>query len=396
MTIKYTILAFLLALSCGVQGQSCCDKLGIKEVPGMPSFYYPGNGGGFKDSYTVMSTTTTTLDAAGEMLGFMGRLHINGEPTTAKNCTAAGGCSISWRAGTISGFAGSDDTIQIGIQDLSTSAVPSQPDETFGVSGTFAGDVDPPTTGAWNTSDMETDGDDTSYSNGDMLAVVWNLSACNGCSVRVQALLNNTAISLPTSALKTAGTWAQQGATVPNVLITFDDGSLGWIDGGTILSATNITTYNSGSTPDEYALMFTVPFNMKVDALYCMCANGSAGDGELILYSGADTSSPVALATVVLDDDQTNAHTNAAKWRMEFMATPVYLRPGATYAVAYRPTSANNVTLQTMTLADASHRAAWTGTNMSLGTRSDQTGAFSSTTTTIPVIGVRVSGAFTQ
>lgn len=390
---KLILFLLSLTLSASVSGQSCCDRDGNKDVPGMGHFLFPGYGGNPIADGVGAAATTILLDAAGEMGAMYGYLHINGSPATAKNCTASGGCSISWRAGTISGFAGGDDSIQIGIQDLGTTTTPAQPDETFGVSGTFVGNVDPPTTAAWNISDMETDGDDTSYSQGDLIAIVWNLSACNGCSVVATGATSSASSHIPGSALKTGGTWAALASVIPNAVITFDDGTLGWIDGSVIFSTTGTSgNFNTGSTPDEIGMCFTVPTVWRVDALYANVLAAAGADAEIILYRDATTATPVAMKTIAFDDDFVSA---ASSLRLNiFGIAEQILKPGVTYAVTLRPTTANNNATVQQVLGNAAHQAAWGGTTAYGCSRSDNAGAFSSmsSNTVVNDMGVRVSG----
>lgn len=328
-------------------------------------------------------STTLTLDAAGEKAAFVGTLHINGQPTSAKNCTAAGGCSIGWRAGAVSGFAGADDTMSIGIQDLSTSAgTPPVPDETFNLNGDLVGNSNPPSANAWNTTDIGTDGADTSYNQGDNIAIVFDLTACNGCSVIVSTLVLGGTFQFANTPLKTGGTWAIQ-TLAPNAIITFDDGSLGWITGSQVYSANSAVAYNSGSVADEYAAIFTVP-RSQVTAIGLWVSwqpGNTSADAELILYDNP-LGTPRALATITLDATQS---TSTAITRLYYgtFPTALALNPGGTYAVALRPTTATNVTLSKWTVSDATHRAAWSGgTSNQTGSRADQTGAFGSLSTT--------------
>lgn len=393
------LIPLLLALvSCSAFAEDGYQR-GIKDIDGVPAFFYPGLGGSPNNdtvqtavnATTVMNSATTANRAA-----FTGHLYIDGRPTTAKNCTAAGGCSIGWRAGTISGFAGADDSIDIGIQDTDTAnGPPTRPDGTYGVKGTFVGNVDPPTSAAWNTSDMETDGDDTSYSHGDLISVTFDLTACNGCSVSVAGFPPGYGSNLPSSTYITGSAWTQAGGQGVNILITFDDGTFGWLDGTMPTLTTGTTAFNTGSANDEQAMCFTVPRKMEADALYVQYVPGANADGNLTLYANATSSSPTQLYQFSLDANIAMANT-VARWTIKtFPATSrQFFYPGVIYAVALQATTANSLSLGTSTLAVAAQQRMVGGASAYGCQRDGSSGAFAtiSSNTILYAIGARISG----
>ena len=61
------------------------------------------------------------------------------------------------------------------------------------------------------------------------------------------------------------------------------------------------------------------------------------------------------------------------------------------YAVAVRPTTANNVNIQVITFDVEAFKKCWPGgIKTQKGTRADQTGAFTASTTEIALAGVRI------
>ena len=63
-------------------------------------------------------------------------------------------------------------------------------------------------------------------------------------------------------------TWANANSGT-NILFQFDDGTYGELDSFQVMPfQSNMTayTYNSGSSPNEYAMKFQLPFPAKVDA----------------------------------------------------------------------------------------------------------------------------------
>lgn len=388
---RTAILFFLAITVSSVFAESSSDRDGPKWIPGTDCFFYPNAGTLQTAANTVTFSTSLLMNAATEKVAFNTYLFINGRPSTAKSCTAAGGCSIKWLAGTISGFEGADDSIDIGIQDVSTAALPTQPDGTYGVKGTFVGNVDPPTTAAWNTSDMETDGDDTSYSHGDLISVVFDMTACNGCSITVSGMNNTSTGHIPNSSLYT-GTWASINA-VPNFIITFDDGTIGWGDGSRPMSSWSTTAYNQTSTPDERALVFSLPFDFVIDQVWAKDIPGANADFEMDIYANATSATPTLLSRNSQDDHWLRAAASDAV-RHKLLTTPVYGYRGVSYAISMKPTTNNGITTYHANVADASYLAAWGGTSAVLGTRTNGTDdagpTFDLTTTAVPLIGARI------
>jgi hypothetical protein len=353
--------------------------------------YFPltgGYGGGVGSNF--LAATVLQLDAAGEMGGFMGSLYIDGAPTAAKDCTAAGGCSITWRTGGTVTWGGGDDTINIGIQDLHpTTGPPVQPDEVMNVYGTFVSGTDSFSATTTYTADMETDGADTSYAHADMIAIVFDLSSCNGCRIDVATSGGtSSATGWPAAGLKTGGTWAAN-AVMPNALITFDDGTLGWIY-GTVpnLASSGSIAYGTGSNPDEYGVSCVIDHDAIVEGVYWWGSLTDAGGAELSVYIDPTGTPTEPVTAITLDSDQTvSSATNRISqlnWPTEFL-----LKANTRFAVTFRATTATNVSIVRTNVTTAGHMAMLPGgTNCYEVTRNGDSGVFTEVTTARPHIGL--------
>jgi hypothetical protein len=83
------------------------------------------------------------------------------------------------------------------------------------------------------------------------------------------------------------GTWSFALARTPNIVLCFDDGTYGTLITSTIFSATGVLTYNSGSNPDEYALVGQFPFPVRADGAWVMA--DFDGNNSIILTCGETT-----------------------------------------------------------------------------------------------------------
>lgn len=345
------------------------------------------------------SSIEATLNAANQAVHNVGYLFIEGGGT--KTISSAGG-QIRFMSGTATNtLANAGTTIRVGIQDVSSATSPSQGDGTFDVHGDMVGGTFSISDAAPNTVTMSSGS--KSLTHGDKIAVVLKVISRAGVDVvRVRPHTNSGAsTAIPkqfpgvTSESATAVFTALAGS--PIITIIFDDGTRGFIFGGIPIGTTtqyqNTQAFNSGSTPDEYAALFRVNAPTRINGLwaYLLFANTSA-DCELILYRDALTS-PVVVATVTVDATQMAQPTGSRQFDA-LLATEVDLVPAIYYAVAVRPTTANSVTISYWDFASGADMQGMThGEDMFYGTRTNQTGAFTPTTTRRIFAGVFISGS---
>lgn len=330
------------------------------------------------------ATSSSIMDAAGESSTHIGRIFLSSGPGTSKVFSSAGG-KIYWEPTAIT-FANAGTNVRIGVQDVDPAT--GLEDGTFDAYDDLVGATDTITADVINTLTISI-GTKT-IAHGDIIAVSFEMTARGGTDV-VRARNNLISAGSRYVANDSGAGPVKQSGSIPYIIIEFDDGTIGWFgDASWIHSSSNIA-FNSGSTPDEYALIFTCPFKTKIDALLmCLGELDTGEDAEIILYS-APLGTPVAEHTVTIDPDIYSQPTSGFGLAL-FPITAFDVNAGDTLAVAYRPTAVGNRSLRRITLPNAACRAVTQlGTNWRQGTRTDQTGAFSETTNILPILGYRVS-----
>lgn len=341
--------------------------------------------------------TNLIMDAAGEGVHMVGTLYLEGG-SGSKTLSSSGG-KIHFLAGS-STFANAGTTLRIGVQDVdAANGPPARGDGTFDAYVDMVGSPGTITSNSWTTVSIA-NGSKT-VNHGTLYSVAFDMSSRGGTdSVRALCFQSGgpsagtAPCHMPQVCLVTSGPTFTRQSCVPNVVIEFDDGTLGFLDGGFISSNTAFatTSFDSGSTPDEYALIFQLPVPVTVDALMAIIqldeVDSSAFD--LILYSDP-LGSPSAIDTISVDPNM-SVQDGVQRRFLLTLPTARNLTANTNYAVAIRPTTANNVTLQSYSVATANHwKGHPLGTSCYMATRSDQTGAFTPTTTSRIFAGVRIA-----
>lgn len=333
--------------------------------------------------------TNLTSDAVGEKLAFIGTLRIAGAPSSSKTFSSSG-AKIHWRTANVT-WASAGTTFRVGTQGISTTTGPGlRPDGSWGVYTDLVQGTDSLSATTWTTTTMATGS--TSYSHGDRIALVFEMTVRNGSdAVGVSALSNSGTYSNSCSVSRYLTSWIVQG-NHPNVVIEFDDGTLAVLDEGGFFSAVGQHAYQDSTNPDEYGLLFQVPFLCKVNALtavvYSTATVSANMDGTLSLYSDP-TGTPTSMAsgTILGENLGENSHQN-------FLMVPITeqtLVPGNTYCVALKATSTANLNLPYIDIGSANYASFFTLNNMRQGTRNGSSGAFSETTTRVVGLGMQVS-----
>jgi hypothetical protein len=335
----------------------------------------------------VNTVSSQNANAVGEGIQYIGRIQMPGGPGTSKTISAAGSGKVHWYA-TTSTFANAGTTLRVGLQDVASTGIG---DTTFDVYADLVGGGGGVTSGARNTTTM-TSGTKT-LAWGDQVAIVFELTAWAGAD-SVRAVFTNSLVSTaPYIALHVGSGYAKDGNT-PFVMIEFDDGTIGYFSDLSLPVLETNVAYNSGSTPDEYALIFQVPFAARVTALLAGLGDIDAGEtGEIILYSDP-LGTPVAERTLSLGAPDTGQISTAASLAMMPLLTTYDLAANTDYAVAVRATSVGSRVIAQIGLPIAAARAAFPfGTTMQGGSRTDQTGAFGTlSSTTMLRAGVMLGG----
>lgn len=155
--------------------------------------------------------------------------------------------------------------------------------------------------------------------------------------------------------------------------------------------STPITSYNSGTTPDERALRFQVPFKCRVIGIRACMFNIAAGaDMTFSLWDATGDADGEALGQATLDGDF--ALTTTQDGHVDLYFSPVTLDIGTTYYAGVRADTANSIGLGELSNALVSNALTGLfGVNAQsyLSTRTwtaGAAGAWSDTTTTMPLI----------
>jgi hypothetical protein len=353
-----------------------------------PGLWFPGtpllHSGNGSPGYTM---SNLTLDAATEKVVCVGRLWL-ADRGSSKAFSSAG-AKIYWQSGSPTVFANAATNLRIGLQDMDAAdtSIPGQPDGTFDVYDDLVGATDTITSTTTQTTTMSS-GSKT-LSHGDLIAVVFDLTARGGVdSVLVQGVATTTA-TFPWIGLFTAS-WAVQNMA-PNIALEMDDGTLGLLDGTFPIfhSSGNTVTFGSVSSPNEYGIIFQVPFNCKIDAVRMVCAhnNGSA-DAEVILYSDP-LGTPAAMHTYTIDASFQQNSVNRPQ--VYPFGAEIELQANTDYAVTYKPTTATSISLGRWDINTGPDTLLQLigGPNLRQGSRAS--GAFTESTSFVPWIDVRIS-----
>jgi hypothetical protein len=350
-------------------------------VPALPEFWW----------HAGPSTADNVMDADTEGTQFIGHCYLEAG-TGSKTISSAGG-QLIWMPGASAVFADAGTTIRFGIQDVSTTGAIMRGDGTFDVYHDMVGGTDTITSTTENTVSMSS-GTKT-ITHGDLICVAWHMSPRGGAdSVRVRcAGTGTTAINRPGVTGVTAGPTYSTVSGVPSVIIVFDDGTFGFISGGWQSSTGAFFTasaINTGTTPDEYAMIFQVAYPFTVDAARAVITTSNqANDFEFVLYSDPE-GTPAAIETIVMDSSQLQTTGTRSTEAVFTAARP--LTANTKYALAVRATTASSVSVQRHAVSNANH---WKGHPMGtacyLGHRINQTGAFTAVATERIMAQVRIS-----
>jgi hypothetical protein len=306
-------------------------------------------------SVAAQGTATQTLDAANEAAIFFG--HIMTEDGASHTIDTTGSSSIGWRSASVT-FANAGTTVKVGIAPLDTAAGPPTRAVnvadviTFDVAASFTGGGGGITANAWQTS-VPTSGTKT-IAHGDVVAVCFQITALGGADsvlVTGATVASNTSQGRPGVTTFLGGSYASSNS-IPNMVITFSDGALGFFYGASAFTTlTGSTNWNNGTAVREYGNRFSFPFPVRISGgIFIFDNAATTADGEFILYSGPLTS-PVAQRTISLD-----AHTYPdVRTVTALFPTPYDAAAGEDLALAMKPTTASNWTTSFKQVHDLSH-----------------------------------------
>lgn len=340
-----------------------------------------------------------TIDAVGEKAAHMGHMHWFGNPTSAK--TVGTSSIISFFTNNVT-YANASSVVRVGIQDVATAAgPPAQPDGTWDVykdCTTATGEMSSASDFVQVNVTMNTGS--KSIAQGDLIAVVFDMTGRGGSdSVTIQHILGAQGyVTRPVVNTYVGAAWGNLGNSLtpyPNVLIQADDGTLGIIKGGYFIKYNGVYQWVSTSTPDEYGLIFQVPFRCAVDSFVAAIGGSAAGADYIMRLYSSPLGSPAVLASVQVDGAQMGGNSDD-RYAVFGISTPVILNPNTDYCLAVEPNGINQIDLGYITLGNANHRPVLGLANCRGASRNNAGGGASpvfsgETTTTIPGLGVGIS-----
>lgn len=257
------------------------------------------------------------------------------------------------------------------------------------------------TTNAWITTGLITsDGSDTgikrSVTAGDYLAVVVEfVTFVTGDAVTFSGVSSagNVHYAQPVGAQmylaqrSSASAWSVSGSLYPPFALKYSDGTYAHVSGlwYPYVDLNTVTTFNSGSTPDERGLRFTVPVSTQLTGIWFRGDNLGALD--VVLYDGS-----TALQTVAVD---TAVDSAAGGLNFFVPVSPTTLSPGSTYRAVVKPTTTTNVTLYDFTVPTTAHLSAVEGGTTWYYTERTDAGAWTDTDTKRPWMGVLLAAVAT-
>lgn len=318
--------------------------LWIPALPGGPT------------SPTIAASDVALLDADEEEFQIIGAVHIDGG---GSKTFGTSGSSLTWLPGASITF-GATATLTVGVKKSTSIDTANGPPAratigaaAFDVSKALVGGTDTITSLTARTDAMSA-GTPFTVADGDLIAICFHLDiTANAQSIKVRGAAASTATSFPVNTLVTAGPAYAAQLLHPNVVITFDDGTLGWVEWTipfSVADAASSTIGNAGVLGN----VFQVPYTCKVDALAAVVnPSTSAANFAIELYS-TPLGTPGLIESLAVD---ANAIGAAAVNRLYFrpLATPRTLTINTDYLVGVQQTTATAVTTIQRDILVASH-----------------------------------------
>lgn len=290
------------------------------------------------------AVTSSNMSSAGRQVHFVGQVHLENPTGGSKTISSSGGI-IAWRSATSAVFSNASTQIDIGIQDLdmTISATPARGNGTFDVSATLIGGTD--SLGASGTKETAMETGSKTLNHGDFIAVVFSMptrggtdSVFIGCSSMGD--YNDQTKTTPAVNSVTSGTWSTVLNGAPQVVLVFDDGTIGWLSEALPAMSQSNSSINTGTTPDEVGNYIKLRTKVRVLGfiLDTLLANNSS-TFDIVIYS-TPLGTPSVVTSYSLDPDQFSTSSGSG---VILLSTPVVLTPGE-YGVILKPTTTNNIT----------------------------------------------------
>ncbi|WP_321177285.1 hypothetical protein [Bradyrhizobium sp. USDA 3256] len=271
----------------------------------------------------------------------------------------SGSSALGWRNSNAT-FSNAGTSVSVGLAAVDTSnGPPGRPVNsagtiTFDVKAVLTGGGGGITNGGWQNN-APTTGTKT-IADGDLVAFAVQFTALGGSDfifATCPRTGSGNSILLPAVSQYT-GSFNAQSAFLSNIVITFNDGAIGYFAGGDVASVFNNQNYNNTSSPKEYGQLYQMPFPMKVCGMYAYISN--SGDFTLNLYSD-----PLGTPTVQANQavsQKTVLTTGNPAWVYAEFGTSYQVAANQPIGAVVTPSTSTNTQLYYKTLASAAHRVA--------------------------------------
>lgn len=305
-------------------------------------FWLPSLPSGLSDSQQLGTIDTTLLDADEEEHQIIGRVRIDGG---GSKTFGTSGSKISWLPGPTIAFV-AVATLRVGVKKAASVDAAAGPPAratigaaAFDVYDDLIGGTDTITSTTWRDEAM-TAGTPFTVTDGDLIAICFHLDLTSGTqSVKFRSTQPNGSSGSTVLTLVTSGPTYTAQAAMPNCILTFDDGTLGWLEGTLPFSAAETASATIGNT-NIFGNIFRVPFLCKVDAIAAYVVTTGAADFALDLYE-TPLGTPSLIEAVAFDGNITSS--SSGKLYVAPLLTPRTLTLNTDYLVGVRQTSATAV-----------------------------------------------------
>jgi hypothetical protein len=296
-------------------------------------------------SSAVAAGDTMLLDATLEEAQFIGSVTIDGG---GSKTFGTSGSKIGWLPGVSITFA-AGATLRVGVKTaVSTTLGPparaTAGTAAFNVYDDLVGGTDTITSTTWR-DDVMNAGTPFTVTDGDLLAICLHLTVSSGTpSIKVRGAATGTSPPhLPAATLVTASgaTFTQQNV-IPNVMLTFNDGTLGWLEQSRVFTpgASGNTVIGNGNSIGN---IVRLPFPCVIDALTVHMIMATSAEASFEVW-GTPLGTPGLVTSVVVDGNVIGGTAGDRHLTKRFAAPPTFTA-NTDYAVAVKQTNANSVTV---------------------------------------------------
>lgn len=328
-------------------------------------------------SVSVTMQTVMTFDAAADRLALITRIPKTGTLT-----------AIEFRTGTVSTTGA---TFQVQVEGVDASGLPDGTAKYTNANGTVV--VATSDDNVWKSVSLNS-GSGVSVTKGDLVAIVLSVSSGTPNTVIIQGgpvTLYTMIGTFPYMVQDTAAAWAKfTSSALACPFVLSYGGTYELTLGASAVNGAASTTIGNGN---ERALRFNFPAPVRAYGMRAFLSNIAAGaDFRAVLYDSTPTLLTEVDPSADIDGDVVVGATSDG-WYEFIFPTAQSLSANTTYYASIYQKTANAVLLVEAQFSSNAYMNAYhSGTSMYLATRSGGSGAFSTTTTTMPLIQLLVDG----